>query len=779
MGKNFAGMFPSMIGIQGDSNSNFNMMNGGDNIDTPDMNSNPNLFSPNLANELDDSVLQKIGSHVLEGVKADYESMTGWREIYNKGIVELGLADRDETQDQDSESKMFSSAYKNNAIQFISTAMPELLRTSGYCDYKVIGSDSNEIEQILQRRKNFMNFYLQDQLEDFTSTVNQIALYSYIGGSGFGLVEQNPDAMSPQPILTCIRPDNFIIDKNATSVDKAPRKAIYYKLDKREIKKKQSTGYFKENLNLMGNSGIDNNFDNLDNILDTIQGFNTTQTYNSSNTNVYEIYKCFSFLNMTDFDIPGAEDVYKPYIITIEKESGRVLRLEENWYIGDPDFKEKNSLVHFTGFVGFGIMGIGLAHLASNDARVSAEIENLLITASKMASMPGGFKQKGLKSASTEVILKPGEFTEIDGAGFPLSEAFLPFPFKDPSPILMSLYELKENNISQISNITSQQLSTFNGQTPATTIISLLEQFQKPQSALIKNLHFSLSRVYRLMDAIFSNLLTTETYPFEVVASEAGEEPIPMAPDFKIPMKIVPISDPNDSSSILRIMKAESVVNMIDRFPEINRYEALYSFFTALGISNIDKILPNPEVLQQEAFENALSSDPISENIAATSGAEIKVNLQQNDDAHILTHNDYIMTLHPEVDLPIIMKLKLHVLEHEKFKYLKQIAQNMQFPLDPQTFNPHEPLPPEIENAIAEQAAGAAEAKLLEMKQTPKPLDPAAVMLEDVKVKDKIGEQKAKYEHEKNEVELEKAKINADIQEEKMKVELIKAEMKQ
>ena len=62
-----------------------------------------------------------------------------------------------------------------------------------------------------------------------------------------------------------------------------------------------------------------------------------------------------------------------------------------------------------------------------------------LVDAGSFKNLPGGLRTKGFKQQNNNLIVGPGEFVEIDTGGVPLSEAFMPLPYSEPSQTLREL----------------------------------------------------------------------------------------------------------------------------------------------------------------------------------------------------------------------------------------------------------------------------------------------------------------------------------------------------
>jgi len=127
----------------------------------------------------------------------------------------------------------------------------------------------------------------------------------------------------------------------------------------------------------------------------------------------------------------------------------------------------------------------------------------------------------------------------------------------------------------------------------------------------------------------------------------------------------------------------------------------------------------------------------------------------------------------PNSSPQIIAAVMAHIAEHTAFESLMNMEQIMGFQMPS---NPYD-LPMEVQNQIAMLGAQA----LMQQQQQqaeqapPPPLDPALVMLEEVKVKDKGIDEKAKADQLKAQTEAFKAQLNYEA--EMKKIELNEKEL--
>jgi hypothetical protein len=190
-----------------------------------------------------------------------------------------------------------------------------------------------------------------------------------------------------------------------------------------------------------------------------------------------------------------------------------------------------------------------------------------------------------------------------------------------------------------------------------------------------------------------------------------------MRADFSDQIDVIPVSDPNITSSAQRMMRAEALLRFATQAPALHdQYQAYRQMYVEMGIDEkrITALLPPKE--------EAKPMDPLSENQNLLNGKPVKVGAYQDHDAHISAHT-ILMQQKPE-----LVTVPAHIAEHEAAKMRVQVEQILGQALPPEG----QQLPPEVENQIAVLVAKA-------MQQIAKPQGgedptPGQIAMEQLKV---------------------------------------------
>jgi hypothetical protein len=262
-----------------------------------------------------------------------------------------------------------------------------------------------------------------------------------------------------------------------------------------------------------------------------------------------------------------------------------------------------------------------------------------------------------------------------------------------------------------------------------------------------------------LLYDLFGEYFSDEPYPFKVPGKDAKV----MKEDFNDKLNIAPVSDPNVLTTTQRIVKSEALLQIAQSNPDIHNMREIYErVYEAMGIQNISQILPKEE---DEEEDKPVPLDPITENMNAMKGEPLETALWQEHTAHMTVHQA-AMTELEESNPEAVTILAAHNKVHMSYMYFIQLQLMMGIQMP--TLEKLED--PEIQNTIALQAAQAIQAQQQqEQEQTPPPLDPNAVMLEDIEQRREAA--LLKVEESKLRAETEAFKAQLKFEGEKAKME--------
>jgi hypothetical protein len=210
------------------------------------------------------------------------------------------------------------------------------------------------------------------------------------------------------------------------------------------------------------------------------------------------------------------------------------------------------------------------------------------------------------------------------------------------------------------------QVGDGNQQAAVGTTVALLERGSRVMSAIHKRLYVSLKQEFKLLAKVFSTYLPPE-YPYDV---PGGARNIKQT-DFDDRIDILPVADPNIFSMTQRISLAQTQLQLAQAAPQMhNMYMAYRAMYSAIGIKDIDKILPPPPPKQPK--------DPALEHIDALGGKPFQAFPGQDHRAHVTSHLNFMATNFVRNQPNITASLEKNILEHLSLMAQEQVELEFQ-----------------------------------------------------------------------------------------------------
>ena len=213
----------------------------------------------------------------------------------------------------------------------------------------------------------------------------------------------------------------------------------------------------------------------------------------------------------------------------------------------------------------------------------------------------------------------------------------------------------------RFASIADSQVGDMNQAAAVGTTVALLERGSRVMSAIHKRLYVGLKQEFKLLAEVFKTYLPP-VYPYDVPGAKREIK----VQDFDERVDILPVADPNIFSQTQRISLAQSQLQLAQSNPKIhNLYQAYRSMYDALGVKNINSILPPP--MQPQPM------DPALENIMAINGKPFQAFPGQDHKAHIDAHLSFMSISMVQNNPGAMMSLQKNILEHISFMAQEQI----------------------------------------------------------------------------------------------------------
>lgn len=641
----------------------------------------------NLAESLDEDVLEKIASDVQEWFDVDWKSNSDWRRLFTEGLDLLGLKVEDVDQPFEGAANAVHPILLENVVKFQSKAYGELFPPNGPVRTKIIGMQTIERQQQAQRVKDFMNYQIMHQMPEYGPELDRMLFYLAFAGSAFKKTYYDTSLGRPRSIF--LRVDDFVVNYGATDLETAGRYTHKYKLSSNELKKLVKAGVFREVEDLPSNPSKSE--DEVQSALDEQSG---TQDANYWEGNEHTILEMHVDLHIEDDPLADSDGIALPYIVTIERDSRQVLAISRNWEEDDEKRKKQVVFTHYILIPGFGFLGYGYLHLIGGLAKMATASMRQLSDAATLVNLPAGFKSAMIRVVGGGKGFMPGEFKDVQTPLQNISQGFMTLPFKEPSPTLFNLLNFAVAAAQKFADSTDAVIADSTNYGPVGTTMALIEASGKMFSAIHKRLHFAQKHDLKVLAHIDFKTLETEEYPYDVVG---GTRQVFKA-DFDGRIDVLPVSDPNMASQSQKIAQTNAMMTLAQQYPgEHDPKALLVELYTNMGVEEPARFLAKP-------MPEPAPMDPVTENFMALQGKPISVKMFEDHDAHYKVHNAVIQDpIYQTSNGQGLQLLAAHNQNHMAYKYMVEM-QKVMGPL-PQG----QELPPEQLNQIAIMASKAAD----------------------------------------------------------------------
>lgn len=649
---------------------------GGAEVDfDPSMDPGPGTANhdANLAEFIDDDELMNVSSDLIEAFDDAKASRKDWEDAYTKGLDLLGFKYENRSEPFQGASGATHPVLAESVTQFQALAYKELLPAGGPVRTQVMGKTNQQVEQQASRVRDYMNYQIMVKMKEYEPEFDQMLFNLPLAGSTFKKVYY--DSILARCVSKFIPAEDLVVSYQATSLEDADLIVHVVKMSGNDLLKQMQSGFYMD-------QDVGTPMDYIGDIQekkDDLEGMSRTAA-----SETHTLLECH-----VELDLPGFEDqdengdetgIAVPYIVTIHEDSNRILSIRRNYLASDATRTAKNYFVHFKFLPGLGFYGFGLIHMIGGLSRTATSALRQLLDAGTLSNLPAGFKQRGIRVRDEAQPLQPGEFRDVDAPGGNLRDAFMPLPFKEPSATLLQLMGVVVQAGQRFASIADMQVGDGNQGAAVGTTMALLERGSRVMSAIHKRLYASMKCEFMLLANCFGTYLPKQ-YPYDVVG---GTREI-FATDFDDRVDIIPVADPNIFSQTQRITIAQTELQMAMSNPDMhNLYHAYRHMYEALGVKDIDILLPPPAPMQP--------MDPASENIMALNMKKFQAFPKQDHLSHMQAHLSFMGTTLIRNNPKAMVALQQNCMEHinlmsgeqieiefqEEIQQIQQIGQQLQ-----------------------------------------------------------------------------------------------------
>ena len=616
-------------------------------------------FYENMAETYDLRELSTLASRYLDLIDKDKDARSERDKQYEEGIKRTGMGnDAPGGATFMGASKVVHPAMTEACIDFAARAIKELFPPDGPARTNILGDVTEEKTEIAERKRDYLNWQLTEQIEEFRDEQEQMLTQLPLGGSQF--LKLYWDDKKKRPCAEFLPIDNVFLPFSAVSFYTAQRVTEVQDISTWEFTNRVDRGLYRD-IDLI-RSALEPEVSATEKANQKVEG----KKYQDNDDGLRRVFHIYTWLELEDDTHSKGESA--PYILMIDKNDMEVIGLYRNWEEGDETLTKLDWIIEFKFIPWRGAYAIGLAQLIGGlSAALTGSLRALLDSAhiNNAATM---LKLKGAKISGQSTQVEVTQVAEIEaGPGInDIRQVAMPMPFNAPSPVLFELLGWLSSAAKGVITTSEEKIADVNANAPVGTTQALIEQGAAVFSAIHARLHASQARVLKVLQRI-NRWYLDEQKKGDIVADLSIQRS-----DFERNGDVIPVSDPHIFSETQRMAQTQAVLSLADKHPQLFDQRAVLSrALRQLKIPNIEELMPQ--------YRKPVELNAADENAAMVMGHPAVAYPRQDHIAHIKTHisfaQDPIFGANPIMAPAFIPAAIEHLKQHLMLWYTQSVRQ--------------------------------------------------------------------------------------------------------
>ena len=575
-------------------------------------------FFDNLAESINIFDLDKIGRRYLDLIEKDKEAREQRDKQYEEGLKRTGLGnDAPGGAQFTGASKVVHPVMAEACVDFAARAIKELFPPDGPVRIKILGEATEEKQDRAERKRDWTNWQLTEQIEEFRDEQEQLLTQLPLGGSQY--MKMWYDEKKKRPCAEFVPIDNILLPYAAVNFYTAQRVTEMQDITEMEFARRIDSGLYRDISFIRATAEPEQTASEKAN--DKIEG----RSWSDNEDGLRRVYHIYTWLEIDDDPVTKGE--LAPYVLMIDDLETKVVGLYRNWEEEDMTMTKLDWVIEFKFIPWRGAYAIGLPQLIGGlTAALTGSLRALLDTAhiNNAATM---LKLKGAKVSGQSQNIEVTQITEIEaGPGInDIRQIAMPMPFNPPSQVLLELLGWLTTAAKGVVTTAEEKIGDVTSNTPVGTTQALIEQGAAVFSAIHARLHESQRRVLKVLGRINRWYLDDMAKGDDVADLPISSE------DFIKNSDLVPVSDPHIFSETQRMAQMQAVVQLSAANPGLFDQKAVVSrMLKQMKVPDINELIPNTN--------KPIEHNAADENAAMSLGKSAFAYQEQDHLAHIQTH---------------------------------------------------------------------------------------------------------------------------------------------
>lgn len=598
-----------------------------------------------------------LAMRYIELIEKDKEARKQRDKQYEEGIKRTGMGnDAPGGANFNGASKVVHPVMAEACIDFASRAIKEMFPPDGPTKTKILGDVTDEKTEVAERKRDYMNWQLTEQIEEFRDEQEQMLTQLPLGGSQY--MKLWYDEKKRRPCAQFLAIDNVLLPYASANFYTSQRITEVDDISEWDFQRRITSGLYKEVS--LSRATMDPEMTGSQKATNKIEG----KSSNDNDDGLRRVYHVYTWLELEDDPLTDGESA--PYILMIDDLSSEVIGLYRNWEEGDESMTKLDWIVEFKFIPWRGAYAVGLPQLIGGLSAALTGALRALLDSAHINNAATLLKLKGGKISGQSQEIEVTQVVEIEGAPGvdDVRKIAMPMPFNPPSPVLFQLLGWLTDAAKGVVTTAEEKIADVNSNTPVGTTQALIEQGAAVFSAIHARLHESQGRVLKVLSRIDRWYLDDMKRGDVVMDLDIRRE------DFERVTDVIPVSDPHIFSETQRMAQTQSVLAIMDKNPDLfNRRAVVQRFLKQIKVPGINELMvdtPSP-----------LKSDAANENVAMAIGQSAYAYPEQDHLGHIQAHLDFakspIFGSNPIIASVFLPKAVEHIKQHLVLWYLNRM----------------------------------------------------------------------------------------------------------
>jgi len=613
-----------------------------------------NLADGDIISEID---LDRLALRYIELVEKDKEARKQRDKQYEDGIKRTGMGnDAPGGANFQGASKVVHPVMAEACIDFASRAIKELFPPDGPTKTKILGDVNEEKTAIAERKRDYMNWQLTEQIEEFRDEQEQMLTQLPLGGSQY--LKLWYDEKKKRPCAQFLPIDNVLLPFASANFYTAQRFTEVDDISEWEFKRRIASGLYRETS--LTSATMDPEPTASQKATNKIEG----KSQNENEDGLRRVFHIYTWLELEDDPITKGESA--PYILMVDDLSSEVLGLYRNWEEGDDTMTKLDWVIEFKFIPWRGAYAVGLPQLIGGLSAALTGSLRALLDSAHINNAATLLKLKGGKISGQSQEIEVTQVVEIEGAPGvdDVRKLAMPMPFNPPSQVLFELLGWLTNAAKGVVTTAEEKIADVGQNTPVGTTQALIEQGAAVFSSIHARLHESQGRMLKVLSRI------NRWYLDDMQRGEVVEDLDIKREDFMRVTDVIPVSDPHIFSETQRMAQTQAVMAVMEKNPDLfNRRAVIQKFLKQIKVPGINELMTDVPA--------PVKMDAANENVALAIGQAAFAYPEQDHLGHIQAHLDFakspIFGSNPMIAPAYLPKAIEHIKQHIVLWYLNRM----------------------------------------------------------------------------------------------------------